>query len=466
MKSEKIYLVAIGGTAMAPLAVLLARLGHHVSGSDVALYPPMSDLVAREKITVLTGYRPENIPQECDRVIIGNAVPRANPEVEEVLRRDLPRFSLPQAVAHYLLPGKHSVVIAGTHGKTTTSALVAWLLYGAGQDPGFLVGGELKNFGCGFRWGSGPHFVLEGDEYNAAFFDRGPKFLHYQPRTLLINNIEFDHADLYPDLRAVKEAFHQLARQVPPDGVIVYNADDPAVVEVVESARARRLPVSLGVGGEISASAVETTPAGMIFDLRVRGGSVGRCRVPLYGQHNLRNVLMAIAAARALNVTDPEIADTLPKFEGVKRRLEILAENDGILYVDDFAHHPTAVGETLSAARQRWPGRRIWAVFEPRSITAGRKFFERDYARALARADAVILAPVFHEARFPAEELIDRNKIVASLKEKGCEAVAPETLEEIEPILRRAARPGDVVILMSSGDFADLRRKMSLLSSP
>ncbi len=459
MEREKLHFIAIGGTAMAPLAALLARRGYRVQGSDVHLYPPMSDLVAREGIAVLPGFRPENVTPGIDRVIIGNAVPRTNPEVEETLRRGLPYFSMPQAIRHYLLRGRHSVVVAGTHGKTTTASLLAWLLLDSGRDPGFLIGGELRNIGCGFRDGEGEHFLLEGDEYNAAFFDRGPKFLHYEPRTLLLNNIEFDHADLYPDLAAVTEAFRRLVALVPPEGTIVANADDPAVAALADGARAGVIPVSLSPGPGVSAADLAVDREGTAFTLLVDGSPAGRFRSPLFGRHNLRNALMAIAGARRLGLSEQEIAPALARFAGVKRRLEVLAEREGVLYVDDFAHHPTAVGETLAAARLRWPGRRIWAVFEPRSITAGRKFFEADYERALSVADAVVLAPVFHSARFAPGELIDRERIAASLAAPGRPAFAPARVEEIEPLLAENLRSGDVVVLMSSGDFAGLRQK-------
>jgi UDP-N-acetylmuramate: L-alanyl-gamma-D-glutamyl-meso-diaminopimelate ligase len=461
VKRENLYFLAVGGTAMAPLAVLLSGRGHRVSGSDTALYPPMSDLIDASSVEFLPGFRSENVPADCDRVVIGNAVPRGNPEVARVLELGLPYLSLPQAVERYLLEGRHSVVVAGTHGKTTTSALLAWLLADGGLDPGFLVGGELRNFGRGFRDGQGPHFLLEGDEYNAAFFDRGPKFLHYRPRTLVLNNIEFDHSDLYADLSAIKDAFRRLVELVPAEGRIFANLEDGNVAEVVCEARAPVVAVGLSGGSAVTAGDVEVGPRGTAFTLLQNGSAPLRLESPLFGSHNLRNALMALAAARSLGDSDAALAASLPRFQGVKRRLEVLGEKNGVLYVDDFAHHPTAVFETLAAARKRWPGRKIWGVFEPRSITAGRRFFQAEYEKAFAPADAVVLAPVFHSKRFPAEELIDRERIVAACSSGGKTAHAPETLEDIEPLLSREACPGDVVILMSSGDFAGLRRRIS-----
>ncbi|MGH9443424.1 MAG: UDP-N-acetylmuramate--L-alanine ligase [Thermoanaerobaculia bacterium] len=460
MPPETLHFIAVGGTAMAPLAVLLEGRGHRVSGSDTALYPPMSGLLAASGVRVLSGFRAENVPAGCDRVVIGNAVPRGNPEVARVLELGLAYLSMPQAVERYLLAGKHSVVVTGTHGKTTTSALLAWLLTDAGLDPGFLVGGELRNFGRGFRDGAGPHFLLEGDEYNAAFFDRGPKFLHYEPRTLLINNIEFDHSDLYADLESIRASFRRLVALVPPDGTILANLEDANVASVVEGAAAKVVGVGLGPG-DVTAGEVAVDAQGTSFSLIQEGMPPVRLELPLFGNHNLRNALMALAAARSLGVADSRLAASLPKFSGVKRRLEVLGEKRGVLYVDDFAHHPTAVRETLAAARMRWPDRKIWGVFEPRSITAGRRFFQSEYERAFEAADSVVLAPVFHSARFPAEELIDRARIIGLLQERGCGAYCPERIEDIEPLLEREARPGDVVILMSSGDFAGLRGSLS-----
>ncbi len=460
MNPEKLYFVAVGGTAMAPLAVLLSGRGHGISGSDTTLYPPMSTLLAASGIEVLSGFRAENVPSDCDRVVIGNAVPRGNAEVVRVLETGLPYLSLPQAVRRYLLEGRHSVVVTGTHGKTTTSALLAWLLAEAGLDPGFLIGGELKNFGRGFRDGAGPHFLLEGDEYNSAFFDRGPKFLHYQPRTLLVNNIEFDHSDLYPNLESIREVFRDLVALVPAGGTILANLGDANVADVVASASAHVVGIGGGRGG-VAAVDVSAGPTGTSFTWTQAGFTPRRMELPLHGGHNVRNALIALSAARSLGVSDESLAASLPKFAGVKRRLEVLGERRGVLYVDDFAHHPTAVHETLAAARERWPDRKIWGVFEPRSITAGRGFFQSDYERAFEPADSVVLAPVFHAARFKTEDLIDRERIVAVLQGLGRAAYSPERVEEIEPLLDREAREGDVVILMSSGDFAGLRGRVS-----
>ncbi len=447
---------------MVPLAALLSESGHAVTGSDLDLYPPMSTLLEELKIPVAQGFSADHVPADCEAVVVGNAALRDNPEAAEASRRGLSVLSLPQAVARFLLPGKTSVVIAGTHGKTTTSALTAWLLLDSGRDPGFLVGGQMKNLGRGYRLGRGPHFVLEGDEYNAAFFDRGPKFLHYQPRHLFVGNIEYDHADLFPDLESVIEAFRKVVALVPEGGTVVFNADDPRAAAVGREARARVVRVSLSdPAADFAAQDIVFGPEGTEFLLVEGGQPVERLRSPLYGLHNVSNALGAIALARGLGLSPAEIARSLPRFQGVRRRLEVAAEKNNILIVDDFAHHPTAVAGTLAAARARWPGRRLWALFEPRSNTAGRRMFQDDYAHAFAGADALVIGPVFHAKRLTPETTLDRQALVAGFAAAGKPAFAPGAIAEIPEILRSHARPGDVLILMSSGAFGGLPESLA-----
>ena len=457
-EKRRIHMVPVGGTAMVPLAALLVEEGHRVTGSDGPLYPPMSTLIERLGVPVSRGFAPEHVPADCDTVIVGNAAMRDNVEAAEAVRRGLPVLSLPQAVRRHLLPGKISVVVTGTHGKTTTSALTAWLLLDAGRDPGFLVGGEMKNLGRGYRRGAGAHFVLEGDEYNAAFFDRGPKFLHYEPKHLFVGNIEFDHADLYADLDAVVEAFRSVVRLVPPDGVVVFNTDDPRVAALAGGAVAPIARVSLDdPAADFSARDVEFRPDGTDFTLLEGGLATARLSSPLSGLHNVRNALGAVALTRGLGLSTGEIARALPRFAGVRRRLDVRGERNGLTVVDDFAHHPTAVKGTIQAARGRFPGRRLWALFEPRSNTAGRKIFEDDYADAFAGADALVVAPVFHAGRIAPERQIDRAALVRGFgAAAGKPAFAPEEIAEIPGILRRETRPGDVLLLMSSGAFGGL----------
>ena len=454
---RNIHLVPIGGTAMTPLAALLAEEGHRVTGSDLDLYPPMSTLLASLGIPVARGFAPEHVPADADCVVVGNAALRDNVEAAEASRRGVSVLSMPQAIREHLLAGKTSVVITGTHGKTTTSALTAWLLLDSGRDPGFLIGGEMRNLGRGYRRGAGRPFVLEGDEYNAAFFDRGPKFLHYEPRHLFVGNIEYDHADLFPDLASVVDAFRRVVEIVPADGTVVANVDDELIRGILPAAHARVVPVSLAdPGADFSAAEVEAEPEGTRFTLLESDRAVGRLLSPLLGTHNLRNVLGAIALVRGLGLAVEEIAHSLPRFAGVRRRLEIKGEKNGIVVVDDFAHHPTAVAGTIAAARTRWPGRRIWALFEPRSNTAGRKMFEDDYADAFSSADALVIGPIFHAKWLKPEERIDRAEVLRLFKTNGKPAYAPESVTEIPDILCREARSGDVVLLMSSGAFGGL----------
>ena len=459
-------MVPIGGTAMVPLAALLTEQGHTITGTDLELYPPMSTLLASLGIPTYKGYAPEHVPADADRVIVGNAALRDNVEAAEAVRRGLPALSMPQAIREFLLPGQTSVVITGTHGKTTTSALAAWLLHDTGRDPGFLVGGEILNFGRGYRLGSGPHFVLEGDEYNAAFFDRGPKFLHYEPRHLFIGNIEYDHADLYPDVESIEEAFRQVAAIVPEGGVVAVNADDPRVVNVVgrSETRARVVEISLeDLAADFAAGDITRAVDGTAFTLLESGTPTARLTSPLMGTHNVRNALGAIALVRGLGVSPAEIARALPRFSNVKRRLEVKGEKNGIVVVDDFAHHPTAVRGTLEAARSRWPGRRLWALFEPRSNTAGRKMFEEEYADAFTAADALVIAPVFHAKRLEPDARLDPAALVDRFAAAGKPGFSPGAIAEIPDLLRRNVMPGDVLILMSSGAFGGL--PASLLES-
>jgi UDP-N-acetylmuramate: L-alanyl-gamma-D-glutamyl-meso-diaminopimelate ligase len=456
-QAKRIHLVPIGGTAMTPLAALLVEEGHRVSGSALDLYPPMSTLLESLQIPVATGFAPDHVPDGCDCVVVGNAALRDNVEAAEAARRAVPVLSMPQAIREHLLPGRTSVVITGTHGKTTTSALTAWLLLDSGRDPGFLIGGEMKNLGRGYRRGNGPVFVLEGDEYNAAFFDRGPKFLHYEPRHLFVGNIEYDHADLFPDVDAVVEAFRSVVAIVPAEGTVVANVDDDRVRGILGEAQAPIVGVSLSdPTAAFSAADVESHAEGTRFTLLESGRPAGRLESPLVGMHNLRNALGAIALTRGVGLTVEEIGRALPRFAGVRRRLEVKGEKNGILVVDDFAHHPTAVAGTIAAARTRWPGRRIWALFEPRSNTAGRKMFEDDYGDAFSAADALVIGPIFHAKRLKPEERIDRAAVLTRFQTNGKPAYAPESLDEIPRMLRREARSGDVLLLMSSGAFGGL----------
>ena len=454
------YLIAVGGTAMTPLAALLVEKGERVLGSDLPLYPPMSDRLAALGIDVLPGFDAANLPDRVDRVVVGNLAGRDNPELVGALGRGLPVASMPETLRTEFLAGRHPVVVAGTHGKTTTTALTAWLLAAAGAAPGYLVGGEPRNFPSPSAIGSGPAFVLEGDEYSTSWADKGPKFLHYAPETFVLTSVEFDHADLYADLDAVKAAFRAGVALVPPGGRVVACGDDPNVRDVLPASRARVILYGLeGDDLDLRAGGVEEGPEGTRFVVHPKGRAPFPVLSPLAGRHNVANALAALAAGEGLGVPAERLAASLPSFLGVKRRLEVRGTAAGVTVVDDFAHHPTAVATTLAGAKRRWPGRRVWGVFEPRSLTAGRADFLEPYLAALRVADAVAIAAPYHAARLSrpgAAGALDVASLVARLAADGKEALtAADPPSLAEALLPRLA-DGDVVVVMSSGAFGGL----------
>jgi len=392
----KIHLIGVGGTAMATLAALLKRKGHDVRGSDLNIYPPMSTFLAGERIETLAGYRAANITSDLDLVIVGNAVSRGNPEVEEVLDRKIRHCSLPEAVREHFLWGARSIVVAGTHGKTTTTAMTAWLLTAAGRDPSMLVGGIAGNFGddgSSYRVGRGRDFVIEGDEYDSAFFDKTAKFLKYLPDIAVIGNIEFDHADIYADLDEIRLAFRRFVNLVPGRGLLVLGTDSPEAAAMRAHARSPVETFGLNLEADWYAYDLRVTRSGTSFGVRHAGRSFGRFEVPLIGAHNVRNALASLAVGHAIGLDAQAMIDGLAGFKGVKRRLETLGTVDGVTVYDDFAHHPTAIAETLAALRAAHPEGRVRAVFEPRSASSCRKIFQRAFADSFRAADDVSLRP-------------------------------------------------------------------------
>jgi UDP-N-acetylmuramate: L-alanyl-gamma-D-glutamyl-meso-diaminopimelate ligase len=461
VKAERLYFLPIGGTAMAPLAGMLHQLGHHIEGVDSQLYPPMSTLLEELRIPVRLGFDPERLSEDIDRVIIGNAVPRDNPEVAAVLERRIPHLSQAEAVAHYVLArGLESLVVAGTHGKTTTSAMLGWILEQAGADPSYLIGGLPRWNPRGFRLGGGSHLVIEGDEYNTAFFDRGPKFLHYRPHLFLIGPVEFDHADLYPDLEAVLTAFRAGAAQVPRHGAVVVNAWNEGAVTAARDATAPLVRVGPHSDCELRLSSWEAEGERSTTEISWRGETFGLV-LPQAGFHNLQNAAMAVAAAITVGIKPAAAAASMGSFPGVARRMEVVGEAAGITIVDDFAHHPTAIGVTIAAARQRWPGRRLVIAFEPRSLTAARRSFQDAYLENLAAADLVMVAPPFHRNRLDPSEVIDREALSTALDDRGVASVMPG--EDDDPVERllEVLKPGDVVVGCSSGAFDAMHRKLT-----
>jgi len=453
---RSIHLMGICGTGMASLAGMLKHQGYAVTGSDQNIYPPMSDYLESLSIPLFEGYLPSNLRSRPDLVIVGNVITRHNLEAVELSRLGIPYLSMPQALQTFAMKGKKSIVISGTHGKTTTSALVSWLLDKAGLDPGFLVGGIPANFGSGFRLGKGPYFVVEGDEYDTAFFDKGPKFLHYSPWVVILTSIEFDHADIYRDLDHVRENFRKLIRLLPPDGRLIANRDDPVVLAESSEAGCPVASYGLQEGALWSARDVSVGPRETSLVAFTDAGTAISLKTPLYGMHNVSNLLSVVVLADFLKIQSTHLRRALETFRGVKRRQEVKGEKNGILVIDDFAHHPTAVRETIHAVREKYPGRRLVAAFEPRSNSSRRKTFQHEYGSAFDRADRILIPePPFME-KIAFGERFSSLKLVEDLRKKGLEAFYfSETRSLLEDIVR-TSREGDVVLIMSNGSFDNL----------
>jgi UDP-N-acetylmuramate: L-alanyl-gamma-D-glutamyl-meso-diaminopimelate ligase len=445
---------------MGSLAGLLADAGYEVRGSDQGVYPPMSTMLRDKGILLLEGFRAEHLDDRPDLVVVGNIATRTNPEAVAAAERSIPFLSMPQAIGRLFLEGRHPIVVTGTHGKTTTAALMSWVLSSGGRDPSFLVGGVLRNFNRSYGLGKGEAFVIEGDEYETAFFDKGPKFMHYRPRTGILTSVEYDHAEMYPSLAAVKEAFRRFAALIPENGTLVYCADDPAVREVVAAAKARRIPYGLGRGEGWRGHVLETSADGMEFEVSRDGRPFASFRTPLTGLHNLRNILAVVAVASLHGLEGPAIGNGLATFGGVKRRQEVRGVAGGVLIVDDFAHHPTAVRATLAGTRERYKGRRLWAIFEPRTNTTRRSVFQEEYARSFDDADRIIVAAVDHPERAPEGQRFSAERLIADLRGRGKEAFYEPDVPEIVARIAEEARRDDVILVMSNGAFGGLHEKL------
>jgi UDP-N-acetylmuramate: L-alanyl-gamma-D-glutamyl-meso-diaminopimelate ligase len=442
---------------MAALAGMLKQRGYRLTGSDLNVYPPMSTFLDQLQIPVYQGFDPAHLQPPPEFVIVGNAISRGNPEVEYMLNEGLRYFSLPEALKEFFIRGKYSCVVAGTHGKTTTSSLLAWTLESAGMDPSFFIGGIPENFGQGFKLGSGRHFVLEGDEYDSAFFDKGSKFFHYLPNLVILNNIEYDHADIFKNIEEIKTAFRRLINIIPGNGCLIACTDDAAVREMLPCAPLCGV-VTFGVGAEAEWRPVEihAQPAGNEFFIAHRGERIGPLFVPLAGEHNVKNATAVFAAATHLGVPAEKIREAVAAFRGVRRRLQIIYDQNSVLVLDDFAHHPTEVRETLRGVRQRYPDRRLWAVFEPRTASTKRKAFEQDYIRAFDMADSVVFAPMHRPDKVPEAERLSLEAVVEGVRRRRKSAdVVPIGEEMANFIIQHLAR-GDVVVFMSNGDFAGM----------
>ena len=459
------HLIGICGTAMASLAGMLQARGHHVTGSDQNVYPPMSTMLHDLGITVLQGFKAENLSPAPDCVIVGNAIPRGNPEVEETLNRKLLYRSQAEVVKEEFIRGRHSLAVAGTHGKTTTTSIAAWVIDQGGLDPTFLIGGVAQNFGVSFRVTNSDYFIVEADEYDTAYFDKGPKFMHYLPELAIVNNIEFDHADIYSDLEAVKLAFRRFMNLVPSNGRLIAGWDSQNVRRVVESL-GQKLFTRVETFGTTSDAKWQIRNANFSeplsrFEVICENELWGEFETPLLGEFNLLNCLAVIIAADAWGVSKEKIRGALSGFQNVKRRAEVRGEERGILVIDDFAHHPTAVRETLRALGTRYKGRRLIAVFEPRSWSSRLAVFQEDYANAFAAADYVIIANVFDTQRVSEKgRALDTNALIESISQQGKPAHALPDADQIVAHLLPHLRTGDVVAIMSNGGFGGIHEKI------
>jgi len=440
---------------MGAVAAALRELGFIVTGSDANVYPPMSTFLEAKNIKISSGFRPENIPSDVDLVVVGNALCRGNPELEAVLDRKLAYRSLPETLKDFFLQGKTNIVVTGTHGKTTTTSMIAWIFREAACDPGFLIGGIARDLAQGAVLGNSNYFIVEGDEYDAAFFDKRSKFLHYLPETVVINNIEFDHADIFPSLDEIKLSFRRLVNIVPGRGSIFINADDLNCAEVVTKSLSQIFTVGLSENATHRLTNVRYDSAGSMFALHDH-----EFRSPLIGEFNVRNAAMAVSVALAYRLPIKVIQSALARFAGVARRQELRGEANGIKVIDDFGHHPTAIRETLLALRQRYPGHKIWAIFEPRSNTTRRAIFQTALPEALKFADGVILARVARLDQLPLEDRLDPERVVQTIQACGIPAFYEPYVDDILQRVKPLAKPGDVIVVFSNGGFEGIHQRL------
>jgi UDP-N-acetylmuramate: L-alanyl-gamma-D-glutamyl-meso-diaminopimelate ligase len=459
-EKKHIHLIGICGTAMASLAGMLNQRGHRVTGSDAAAYPPMSDFLASLGIPVSQPFAAKNLEPLPDLVVVGNAISRGNVELEQVLDERIPFCSLPQILHDEFLKGKEVLVVAGTHGKTTTTSMLSWIFHTAGQQPSFLIGGIAENFGSSFRVGQGKYFIIEGDEYDAAFFDKGPKFLHYFPDSVILTSVEFDHADIYKDLDAVETAFKRLVNLVPRRGKII--AFDSGAS--IERCIARALSPVERYGGSAKANwrvaNLRLEPSRTTWSVWKDGEPWADFEFPLGGEYNVWNATAAAALAFSYGISKEEISAALKTFKSVKRRLEVRAEVNGITIIDDFAHHPTAIAGTLTALRSRYPGARLWAILEPRSNTMRRNVLQNELANSLALADEVVVANVFKSESISEAERLDLAAVAAQIQKHGRRARIVPEVDGIVQLVAPEMQFGDVVAILSNGGFGGIYEKL------
>lgn len=461
----RIHLMGICGTAMASLAGLLKDRGFTVSGSDLNPYPPMSTQIENLGIQIQRPYRAENLQPRPDFVVVGNVISASNEEAQEMVRLEIPYCSLPQAMGEVIIGNRDSFVVAGTHGKTTTTSLMAWVAENCGLKPGFLIGGIPKNFSRSFRNPAANTFMIEGDEYDTAYFDKVPKFIHYRPRHVILTSVEFDHADIYPDFAAVKAAFMRLMKLIPADGSLVFWGDDAEVRTLAAASSAgRRFAYGFGESCDYR---VEITKAGedgrgseTAFRIHHGGKPLADFVTPMAGRYNILNAAGVIAQAHLNGFDMAAVQKALRTFEGVKRRQEILGEFGGVLLIEDFAHHPTAVRETVRAIQERYPGRRVFSVFEPRSATSRRKVFQKDYVKAFGEAQEILIAQAFDQGKIDTEDRFSSDELIADLRAAGKSAGLFRSAAEIVDDLAARSAAGDVILIMSNGGFDGIYEKL------
>ncbi len=463
MKSESIktiYLIAICGTGMASLAGLLKEAGYQVTGSDGNIYPPMSTLLEDLGIPVKAGYKRENITSDIDLVVVGNAVSKTNEEVQEVLAQNIPYTSFPQALSRFFLEGRKSLVVTGTHGKTTTTSMLSWVLETAGKEPGFMVGGWLNNFQRNYKVPGGDYFVTEGDEYDTAYFDKGPKFLHYQPHSAILTSIEFDHADIFNSLEEIEAAFEKFVSLIPTEGFLLVEHTVKTEKKIWSNVVCKLETYGFDPSADWSVGDYRFEGKEGCFQISRQGQSLGEFRLPMVGRHNALNATAVTALAINCGIPLEEVRSGLNTFRGVKRRQEIVGEEKGVLVIDDFAHHPTAIHLTVSAIKEAFPDRRLWAVFEPRSATSRRNVLQEPFAKSFGSADKVILAGLHAPEKIAPEDRFDPEGVVQTMEGEGTKAWYIPEVESIVDFLGERLQVNDVVLIMSSGGFYGIHQKL------
>lgn len=458
---QTVHLMGICGTAMASLAGLLLAKGFRVTGSDSNPYPPMSTQLESLGVQIQKGYKAENLSHRPDFVIVGNVISATNPEAQELVRLKIPFASLPQAMGEFIIESRESIVISGTHGKTTTTSLMSWIAEEAGVQPGFLIGGIAKNFSKSFQNPIGNYFIIEGDEYDTAYFDKVPKFVHYRPKHVILTSIEFDHADIYADLDAVLSAFTKLLQLIPENGTLVYCAEDLNIKKILHHCRAKNI-ISYGLNqGDYQAQVDRVDEAKTLFSVLKKSSKTSvQYQMAMSGNYNVLNALACLAMSDCLGFDSSKVQTSLSTFLGVKRRQEVLGEPNQILIIEDFAHHPTAVRETIRGIQKKYHGRKFFSIFEPRSATSRRKVFQKDYVEAFLEADEIILARAFDQSKIDEGNRFSSDELIAELKSKGKKAHVFDSADQIVEFLVQSSKPGDGILIMSNGGFDGIYQKL------